>query len=361
MPSYKVFVVFFQRRNAFRVLTGWLPSLAVVLLACSATALAAPKTDVIVMKNGDRFTGEVKGLDRGRLTLSTDAVGTLEIEWDLVARVICTQQLQIETFLGEVHFGSLVDSETAGKLRIKEQEKTVDISVLDVVRMAPIAQSKLKRLSGNVSFGYSLLSANQQRQLTADLNLKYRTPSWLTQLSANDTETSNGAEPASTRAVAALQIFRLLENRWFAGALLSGDHNNQLGIKLRISAGAGGGRYLVQTNSQLWSFLVGILATREQDYDTTAITHSAESIFGTSFDWFRFRNPEVDLSSTVAVLPSLSESGRWRANWNLALRWEVYKDFFWDIKFYGDYDNRPPAGGFATTDYSLITSLGWSF
>jgi len=361
MRSDRVLIVFFQRGIVLRVLRGGLLATAILLLVCETAALAAPKTDVIVMKNGDRFTGEVKGLDRGKLTLNTDAVGTLEIEWDLVARVISTQQLQIETFLGEVHFGSLVDSETAGKLRVKEREQTIDLPVLDIVRMAPIAQSKLKRLSGNVSAGYSLLTANEQRQGTFDLNLKYRTPNWLTQLSANDTQTSTINEPASTRAVAALQVLRLLEDRWFAGALLQGDHNNQLGIKLRISAGGGGGRYLVQTNSQLWSFLVGILATREQDYDTSAVTHSAEATLGTSFDWFRFRHPEIDLSSTVTVLPSLTESGRWRSTWNLALRWEIYKDFYWDIKFYGDYDNRAAAGGFAKSDYSLITALGWSF
>ena len=58
-----------------------LPSrlLCVFLLAvCSATAWAA-KTDIVLLKNGDRVTGEVKSLERGKLTLSTDSMGTVYI------------------------------------------------------------------------------------------------------------------------------------------------------------------------------------------------------------------------------------------------------------------------------------------
>ena len=37
-----------------------------------APVQAAPKTDIIVFLNGDRLTGEIKGLEKGRLELSTD-------------------------------------------------------------------------------------------------------------------------------------------------------------------------------------------------------------------------------------------------------------------------------------------------
>jgi len=37
------------------------------------------KTDVIVLVNGDRLTGEIKSLDRGKLTFSTNDMGTIRI------------------------------------------------------------------------------------------------------------------------------------------------------------------------------------------------------------------------------------------------------------------------------------------
>jgi len=42
-------------------------------------ALAA-KTDVVVLLNGDRITGEVKELSYGQLKFKTDDMGTLYIE-----------------------------------------------------------------------------------------------------------------------------------------------------------------------------------------------------------------------------------------------------------------------------------------
>ncbi len=49
--------------------------------------LARDKTDVVILKNGDHVTGEIKSLDRGKMTLSTDSMGTVQIEWEDVARV----------------------------------------------------------------------------------------------------------------------------------------------------------------------------------------------------------------------------------------------------------------------------------
>ena len=40
------------------------------------------RTDVVTLANGDRITGEVVRLERGRLEFKTDDAGTLYLEWD---------------------------------------------------------------------------------------------------------------------------------------------------------------------------------------------------------------------------------------------------------------------------------------
>ena len=45
------------------------PLLVVLLLLWALPASAAPKTDTVVFKNGDRLTGELKSLRRGQLML----------------------------------------------------------------------------------------------------------------------------------------------------------------------------------------------------------------------------------------------------------------------------------------------------
>ena len=56
-------------------------------LAVSTTLWAQPRTDVVTLPNGDRITGEVVRLDRGRLEFKTDDAGTLYFEWDKLATV----------------------------------------------------------------------------------------------------------------------------------------------------------------------------------------------------------------------------------------------------------------------------------
>ena len=74
-------------------------------------ASAAPKTDIVFFKNGDKLTGEIRSLGRGRLNLNTDATGTISIEWDKISGIVSDQHIQFETASGIRYFGSVKTSE----------------------------------------------------------------------------------------------------------------------------------------------------------------------------------------------------------------------------------------------------------
>ena len=50
-------------------------------LLCTTLLEARDKTDIVSLKNGDRVTGEIEELQRGKLTVKTDSMGTVSIEW----------------------------------------------------------------------------------------------------------------------------------------------------------------------------------------------------------------------------------------------------------------------------------------
>ena len=56
-------------------------------LSLAATADGQGRTDVVSLANGDRITGEVMALERGRLEFKTDDAGTLYLEWDKLVSV----------------------------------------------------------------------------------------------------------------------------------------------------------------------------------------------------------------------------------------------------------------------------------
>ena len=60
----------------------------VALLALARIVTARDKTDILVMRNGDRITCEVKKLESGILEIGVDYVdGNLAVDWMKVARL----------------------------------------------------------------------------------------------------------------------------------------------------------------------------------------------------------------------------------------------------------------------------------
>lgn len=345
------------RRTVLRSI-GWrlLPAL---LLA--GTVHAAPKTDVLILRNGDHLTGEIKSLDRGKLSFDMDATGTIGIEWEDVARLVSQQRLQVETQSGDYYLGPLADAESDGQLRVVADEGTADLPLLDVVRMTPIEGDWLSRLDGDISAGYSLASANDQTQFNFEFDLEYQTEKLLLVLNADATTTNSSNNPETQRGNVALQTYRLLEDRWFMGGLGQAERNDELGIDHRVSVGVGGGRFLKQTNTQVWRAVTGILYTVEKSVDSSSSDDSVEGLLSLDFDWFHFDEPELDVSTGLALYPSLTDSGRWRSSYNISLKWEIISDFFWKLSLIGDYDSKPRDATATENDYTLNTSLGWDF
>ncbi len=78
--------------------------IAMVLGAAMFMPQVFAADDVVVFKNGDRLSGEVKSLGRGRLTFKTDATGTIKVEWDEVAFLQVDQHVQVEVQSGSALF-----------------------------------------------------------------------------------------------------------------------------------------------------------------------------------------------------------------------------------------------------------------
>jgi hypothetical protein len=59
-----------------------------LLLLLSVPLLARESSDIIVMKNGDHLTGEIKGLSQGVLYISMQYIlGTSQVQWSKVDHI----------------------------------------------------------------------------------------------------------------------------------------------------------------------------------------------------------------------------------------------------------------------------------
>ena len=354
-----------EQRVPIDCIAGGLQCLRFIFLLLSAVvAHAAPKTDVVVLRNGDRLTGEVKGLDRGQLSFDTDATGTIAIEWQQLASVESKQVLQVELTSGIRHTGQSAAPSAPGRFRVELPgggDGVQEFPLTDVVRIDPIDQGGFfDRLDGYLTAGYDYAKANNLQTFTFTGGVSRRDERSLRLVDASTTVTTQDTVEDSGRYDITANARHFMANRRFYQGFLSFEGNDELGLDLRSTVGGGFGTYLVQDSRQEWAVVAGLAANRE-DFATEGTTESLEAILGTQYSFFRFQDPEANLDASLAVLPSLTESGRVRSEAKLRSRYELVDDLFFEVSLYGSYDSDADAAAESKSDYGVTTSLGYSF
>ncbi len=76
-------------------------------LILAASPLHAPKTDVVILENGNQITGEIKKLERGKLEYSTDDIGRIHIQWDKIMHIESSKFYEIELQTGVRYYGAI--------------------------------------------------------------------------------------------------------------------------------------------------------------------------------------------------------------------------------------------------------------
>lgn len=347
-----------MNHSCFRGATVWM-----LLAASSAAGLSAQKTDLVVLTNGDRVTGDIKQLSRGQLEYSTDNVGRIYVEWKSVARVTSANFFEIELSSGRKYYGRLVLPPADGQMVVHlQREDTIPIG--DVVGIVPISRRIVNRLKAYLDVGFTVAKANWARTLSVSGEVAYRGPT--VGLSTDFDTYSQSQEDAAGSARSTIQINseRYLANRWKALVLTTLEHNEELALDLRITLGGGIGRTFVQTNWNELAFETTLVGTRERfadAADTSSAKWNLEGRFAVTWDAFRYDFPKLDLSTDLTVFPSITILGRVRVNLNTRLRYEVFKDFTAGVDFTDSFDNQPADPTASTNDFVATFTVGWSY
>lgn len=324
-------------------------------------AFARDKTDVIWMTNGDRVTGEIKQLEHGVLRLSTDSLGEVRVSWDDIARIESDYEFQFERSDGRRITGTINKTPDQQKITLTNEEQTITFAHEKVVRISQIEDSFWGRLKGSMSFGYAFTKASNVAQGNLGFRATHRTEIRSFSIDGSTIVTSDQANESTQRTNLSLNMTRFRKNRWFSLYLLGFESNDELGLDLRTSLGAGIGRYLIQSNTSELALIGGLLGTVEALEGNVSSQENIEGLLGLDYSRYIYDDPKVDLSVTLSAFPSITQSDRTRAQFDINLRWELIEDLYWDLSYYNTFDSDPPSGSTSTNDYGVVTSIGWSF
>jgi Protein of unknown function, DUF481 len=343
----------------------------IILFSCilllSPRLFAREKTDVIVMKNGDRITGEIKGLSAGVLSLKLSyAQGTIAVEWSQVAHLESNQLFLVKAQDGTVYTGKLSSAATSGGPMsiqiVSVAEKEIEISQTQLINLDQTAESFRHRFNGAISTGILYTKGNETTQYNVSSLVEYRRERWSGQVNVNSSFASSSRASDSTRNQIDLSTMRLLPwNNWFYSGTGNFLQSSVQGIDLQTTLGAGVGRYLRNTN-QASLYVLGGLAWQNAQYKTyeagQGAQNAAAALLTADLKVFRFKKTNLDVSAVL--MPGISEPGRLRTNVNASYYIKLFSDLSWNLSFYGNWDNQPPPG-LAGSDYGTSSGLSWTF
>jgi putative salt-induced outer membrane protein YdiY len=342
------------------------PGLIIFLnLLLVGTALAKNVDDVVVLKNGDRLTGEIKGLQRGELRIKSDYMAeAVRLDWAKVERLESKSTFMIWLVDGKLVTDVMrllpTNSYEIPNFIIGSSDQTIRVPQLDVIRITPADRQFWKRLEGSIDFGFSFTSGNDQYQTQLAATATYRTGDHSFTGSIDSAFSGQTEGTSLTRNQFNFDYRKQLNERWYVGGLVGLLRSDQQSLRLRTSVGGLIGRNLKQTEHTRLSVYGGLVGTRENYSESigTPRTTNADAIAGADFATFRFNS--VDIRSRFSLFPSLTTPGRTRLQATSDLQIKIVKDLWWGFHVYENYDSKPPVRA-DKNDLGVSTSLGWKF
>ena len=329
---------------------------------------APPKNiDVIVMKNGDRLSGEIKRIEHGLLYIETPYISgeQVAVDWLQVERLESLRDYRVELangsrLVGEMRVIPAKDSDQPA-VSIHGEDRETHLVREDVIGMGWQKRNFFRQLKGDIDFGYNYTSGNDQVQgnLIATSRFdstKYRMEG---ELSSSISLVSGANE--TNRHELGLLFGRYLSRRDMVFGAADFLTSSQQKLNLRSFLGAGYGRGFIKTPRTELNVRMALALNHESYAPSAGIQpfhNSVESVFSVVYSTFQLNRSEFN--AKLSLMPSLSDAGRVRSNINSAYRMKLVNNFYAQLGLWDTYDSRPPINS-KKNELGVSTGLGWSY
>jgi hypothetical protein len=330
------------------------------------SAFAKRNDDVVVMKNGDRMTGEIKKLVQGRLHFKADYMaGTVELDWADVVRLESKDQFNVSLTTGKIYTGHIEKKESTKEgtadFLVSQGGSLTQATREEVFVITPVEDTMWKQFTGSIDYGFSFTGGENVTQSSLSAELNYRAEKWFFQSIGSSVFNAQSGSTTSGRNTLNILYARYLTPKWFAAAVGDLLNSQQQDLTLRTAVGGGLGRVLVRTERTWLGVLTGLNASNER-YDPESgnapQVNNAEALFQVKYTMARFSNTQVSVD--LYAYPNITTPGRVRTGLQSSLKLELFRNLFWKFSVYENFDNLPPVRA-PRNDFGTSTSLGWKF
>jgi len=337
-----------------------------VFAFCSASF-----ADQIVLKNGDRISGNIVKSDGKTLLIKTEFAGDVTVQWPAIEQINSSAPLHVSLTNGQTVVGPV--STTDDKLAVTTPTQgTVTEPKAEVTTLRNDAEwtSYEKSLhppltqgwAGGANVGFALTRGNSQtKNLALAFTADRKTMHDQIAMYANSVYSANdapGAVPATTANAiqGGIRYDRDLTQKLFAYVGADFQTDDLQALNLRSVLGGGLGYHAIKNDRTTLDFLGGLAYTRE-NYTTFNRNFAALSL-GEEF------THKVGMSTLITqkfyMFPDLNDLSHYRGTFNFGTVTKFSKWLGWQNAFGDIYVTNPPAGK-KQNDIIFTTGLNVTF
>jgi putative salt-induced outer membrane protein YdiY len=317
-------------------------------LVCQAVA------DQVMLKNGDRITGNIVKSDGKTIGLHTEYAGDVTLKWDAIQSIQTNEPLHVELQNGKTEVGAVTTSDD--KLEIATAVGNVEAAKSDVKNLRNSAEQAayektlnpglLQGWKTGLNAGFALTGGNSE---TTNLSVGFigtrQTVHDKLGLYANSVYAKNnaaGAVPSTTANTEAgglrydhdvtKKIFGFAAGDFFADALQ--------GLNLRSVFGGGVGLHAIKNDRTTLDLLGGLNYTHESytvlSRNLVALTLGEELMHKLG--------KSTTLNEKLYFFPDLNSAGDYRGTFDFGTVTKLNKILGWQLTFSDVYVTNPPLG-----------------
>ena len=316
--------------------------------------------DEISLKNGDRITGEVVGMQDNKLIFKTAYAGEITIVWEDVQRVKTDRPIKV-VLKDETSLEGIGESVESAKMKLDSDkiEEPVSFNLSDVKTINP-APKKPVHLTARANVGLSNQRGN------TDTDNYYLDGEFVARTEKNrytvtgryNEERSDGVQTAKS-ALGYGKYDHYLSEKWFLFANTLFEHDEFKDLNLRSTIGASPGYQFFETPLLNLSVSAG-LAWVDENFDLAEDNSYPAGQWFVNYDQYLFKK-FMQLFHKQNGYVSLEDSNDWFLKTQTGVRFPLYKGLTATVQYNYDYDNQPSAAASEKWDSQFVFLLGYQF
>lgn len=322
---------------------------------CMALTASGAWADQVVLKNGDRLSGEVLRMSAGKLVLKTGYAGEISIKWSEVASLATEKPLKV-TLPGEKIIEGAASRAGQGKALLGSGSGQSEV-VLSQVQGINLEDKNTLKIKGQVNLGMDIREGNTNKDhYDIDGRIRFRRGLNRFTVGVESHKEENKGKDTVDNGLASVEYNRFISPQWYAFGNLMASQDKFKDINLRTAAGGGMGYQVWQTPVTELSIKLGPNYIYEEAEDRGERDWFAAR-WALDFDYWLF-DKYFQIFHYHEIFARVDDADQFFFNTRTGLRAPIRGGLVATVQYNYDWDNDPEPGK-DEMDSRLLFKLGY--